>query len=515
MSSTPTDTAVRVLHVDDEPDFAELAAEFMRREDDGLAIETETDPEAALERLEGEAFDCVVSDYDMPTLTGLDLLREVRVERPDLPFILFTGKGSEEVASDAISAGVTDYLQKEGGTDQYALLVNRLRNAVERHRAKEAAEATERWAQTLLAHSSDFLFVVDGGGEIAYASPSIERTLGYRPAEIVGLSAFEFVHPDDLESARAAFGEVLADGEAEPTVEFRAIDADGGTRWLEVRGRNLLDDPAVEGVLVNARDVTQRQALEAELEDTLGRYETIVEQNVAGIYILQDGEWVYANPRACEIVGYDESALLEMDDATSIVAEGSREKVRERIRERLAGEVDEVEYTLTIVRGEDGERRTVRVHGRRIEHEGAPAIMGTVVDVTETERAKERYQALLRNSHEAIARVEFDGGTPIIREHNDTFAALFVPGDGSAVGEDIDEVVAGETRREDARDISRRVRDGEAMRGRLTRDTIDGPREFNWQAIPIGDPSDGPIESGFAIYTQIAREHPVEGDPYP
>ncbi|MDZ7702485.1 MAG: PAS domain S-box protein [Halobacteriales archaeon] len=385
------DGQIRVLHVDDDPEFLELSVELIADQADDLDVELATRGDEALARVRESAFDCVVSDFDMPGKDGLEFLHDVREEDPELPFILFTGKGSEEIASEAISAGVTDYLQKQGGRDQYALLVNRIRNAVE------------------------------------------------------------------------------------------------------------------------------RTALQAELEATLDRYRTLVEQNVAGIYILQEGRWVYANPRARDIVGYSMDELRAMDDATSIVAEEARETVRQNIRKRIEGELEEIDYTLTIVRGDDGERRHVRVHGRRIEYGGEPAIMGTVVDVSdlrqrerELEQATNRYRALLENANDAIARVDFEGETPVIVEYNDTFEALFVPRGTDAVGRDIDEIVAGDARREDAREISRRVRAGESIQGRLTRDTVDGPQEFLWQAIPIESAAEGPTESGFAIYTPLTVDEPIE-----
>lgn len=104
--------AIRILHVDDEPDFAEMTATFLEREDDRFDVEIATSPNEGLNHLKLESFDCIVSDYNMPTRDGIEFLKDVRDDHPDLPFILYTGKGSEEIASDAISAGVTDYLQK-------------------------------------------------------------------------------------------------------------------------------------------------------------------------------------------------------------------------------------------------------------------------------------------------------------------------------------------------------------------------------------------------------------------
>ena len=111
--------SIRVLHVDDNPDFANVAAEFLRREENRITVQTAVSADDGLNALRTSAVDCVVSDFDMPGRNGIEFLRTVREEFPDLPFILCTGKGSEEVASEAISKGATDYLQKGGGSEQY------------------------------------------------------------------------------------------------------------------------------------------------------------------------------------------------------------------------------------------------------------------------------------------------------------------------------------------------------------------------------------------------------------
>lgn len=153
---------IRLLHVDDDRPFTQLVAEFLEREDDRFTVETAHDVETGLARLaaatgdtdraddgadadaDGRAvvrndegacgFDCVVSDHGMPDATGVEFLERVRARYGQLPFVLYTGKGSEEVASDAIASGVTDYLQKRTGRDQYAVLANRVANAVEAYR---------------------------------------------------------------------------------------------------------------------------------------------------------------------------------------------------------------------------------------------------------------------------------------------------------------------------------------------------------------------------------------------
>lgn len=135
---------IHLLHVDDEPDLADLAAEFMKRTDDRISVDIGTSASEALDLLEENCYDGIVSDYDMPGQDGIEFLQAVREKHPDLPFILYTGKGSEEVASEAIAAGVSDYLQKEAGTSQYEVLANRIRNSVEQYRASQRADELDR-----------------------------------------------------------------------------------------------------------------------------------------------------------------------------------------------------------------------------------------------------------------------------------------------------------------------------------------------------------------------------------
>ena len=113
-----------------------MATAFVEREDDQFETETAGSASDGLTRLADSTFDCVISDYDMPRQNGLEFLKTVREEYPELPFILYTGKGSEEVASDAISAGASDYMQKESGTDHFCVLAERIKTLVERTRAE-------------------------------------------------------------------------------------------------------------------------------------------------------------------------------------------------------------------------------------------------------------------------------------------------------------------------------------------------------------------------------------------
>mgnify|MGYP000745862128 CR=1 FL=1 len=127
-------SAITVLLVDDYGDFRRTASTLLEHESDRIEVIEAASVDDALRYFESEPVDCIVSDYEMPAANGIEFVETVRQTNGDLPFILLTGQGSEKLASEAVSAGVTDYFVKGGGPEQYAVLANRIENAVESYR---------------------------------------------------------------------------------------------------------------------------------------------------------------------------------------------------------------------------------------------------------------------------------------------------------------------------------------------------------------------------------------------
>ena len=130
----------RVLHVDDDEAIGDLLEAYLeesvdREEFTVTPARSVSEAEAVLKAVD---IDCIVCDYQMPGTNGLEFLRRIRQQDPNKPFILFTNKGSADIASEAIKAGVTDYLRKDGGPEQYEVLANRIANAVEQERGRLA-----------------------------------------------------------------------------------------------------------------------------------------------------------------------------------------------------------------------------------------------------------------------------------------------------------------------------------------------------------------------------------------
>ncbi|NHN43025.1 response regulator [Halorubellus sp. JP-L1] len=124
------DGRVDVLFVEDFEDLAALVVKRFARDHPDISVTTETDVAAAVEALRDRSFDCIVSDYDMPGMTELDFLRAIRDVDPDVPFILYTGMGSEAVASEALNNGATKYLRKQTDAAGLDVLADRVREVV-------------------------------------------------------------------------------------------------------------------------------------------------------------------------------------------------------------------------------------------------------------------------------------------------------------------------------------------------------------------------------------------------
>ncbi len=326
----PTVTSATVLVVDDDASLLDLTKTYLEREREGFNVVTEVRTDDALARLADSAtsVDAIVSDYNMPGMNGLELLTEVREEYPDIPFILFTGKGSETIASDAISAGVTDYLQKGSGSSQYSVLANRLGNAIETYRVQKQLERSEKKFSKLVENSTDLISIVSEEGRFEYVSPSCEQIIGYTQEELIGDSIFNYVYPEDRQYVMEEFFEGVENPEVTPVIEFRLDHAEREDIILESRGTNLLDDEVVDGFVVNTRDITELKRREQDLEERNTQLENIrdlISHDIRNpLNVAQGSLDLYRDDNEPSHIDNIEQALGRMDtliDQTNVLAD--------------------------------------------------------------------------------------------------------------------------------------------------------------------------------------------------
>lgn len=124
-------TGMTILHVDDQTPFLELTSEYLNHELDNITVITRTNPQAAVSFLETNDVDCIVSDYAMGPLDGLEFYTQVQSQAPDVPFILFTNENPDDIASEALEVGIDSYLQKSSAAANFSILANRISILVE------------------------------------------------------------------------------------------------------------------------------------------------------------------------------------------------------------------------------------------------------------------------------------------------------------------------------------------------------------------------------------------------
>lgn len=292
---------IQILHVDDDPAFASLTAEMLENEDERFTVENGLSATEGLDRLADENIDCIVSDYNMPGMDGIEFLETVREEYSNLPFILFTGKGSESVASEAISTGVTDYLQKAGGTEHFALLANRINNAVELTRAQRERKRHLNAIET----TREGIAIFNDDGELIYVNESFADLYGYDPEEMIG-EHWELIYRD--EDVSEVHDEIL------PTLEANGHWR-GETIGLRADGSTFVEDHMLASsdggeVVCTVQDITEYKDRKQELE----LKNRAMDEAPVGIVITDptqdDNPIIYANERFQQLTGYDEDEIL-------------------------------------------------------------------------------------------------------------------------------------------------------------------------------------------------------------
>ncbi|MFD1599380.1 ATP-binding response regulator [Halobellus rarus] len=255
MTGESGEATISVLHVDDQTHVRELLSTFLQRLDRDVTVHSESRPKAALQLIETHPIDCVVSDYEMPVMDGIEFLEAVRGDYPNLPFILFTGAGGEEVAAEAINAGVTDYLQKEG-SDSYRLLANQIRNVVSHRRSEDRAKIA-RTRLIKLYEQTDGFYTLDGDWTITYWNQQIAERTGLSTDDVIGRD-FWTVFPEAVgtrvhDNYRTAM-------ETREQVEFE-VYYEPYDYWVELRVY-----PVEGGLFVHSRDITEKREKSQELQ---------------------------------------------------------------------------------------------------------------------------------------------------------------------------------------------------------------------------------------------------------
>ena len=254
---------IRTIYIDDEPLLLELAKDFI---EDGIefTMDTTTSVDEGIRRVMDGDYDAVICDYQMPAMNGVEFLKALRSRGDVTPFVLFTGRGREEVVIDALNNGVDFYLKKGGEpSSQFAELKNLLIQMSRRRQAEDAMTHNARRFRAMIENSMDIIGVMDRNSTLRYVSPSISKILGYSVDEVIGTNLQTYSHPDLVDNLAKVI-QTIKSGRTE-RYEISLRHKNGTYRLIEASIAVMPTELGPNQIVVNGRDITERRKKEDEL----------------------------------------------------------------------------------------------------------------------------------------------------------------------------------------------------------------------------------------------------------
>lgn len=333
---------LRILSIDDEPDLLDICKRYL--EDTGeFAVDTATSAAQAMEMLKTSSYDLILSDYQMAGMDGITLLKTLRGQGNTLPFILFTGRGREEVVIEALNNGADYYIQKGGDPEaQFTQLTHTIQQILGKRKADEQIREMNTYLESLITYAANPIVTWDVNLKITRFNRAFERLTGFSEENVRGHD-FDILFPEDSRAqsldlvVKALFGEKWEAVE----IPVRTIHAD--TRTVIWNSANIYgpDGTTPVATIALGTDITERKKAEASLrtayedlaateEELRQQYEqlatherilkanqdvleSILQTTPTGIGILKDGVIREANDRLCEMTGYSRGKLMTVN----------------------------------------------------------------------------------------------------------------------------------------------------------------------------------------------------------
>lgn len=394
---------------------------------------------ALLERDEAELLSLTFQDVTHPDDLGADLALLQQLVAGEIPWYELEKRYLRRDGRPVWILLTVSLVRDEAGAPLH--FISQIQDIDTRRRLEEALRSSEEHFRSLIENASDVITVLDAAGTIRYESPSVERVLGYRPEALVGTDVFALVHPDDVAGARDAFTARVEGRDAATAVELRFRHRDGRWRVLEARGANRLADPAVGGIIVNSRDVTERREAQEALRAEEARFIRIASNAPGMIYrfvLRADGgvEFPFVSDGAREIYALEPEEIVR--DPQSIV-----DVVHPADRPEFDASVAESAERLTPwtwegrVRIRTGQVKWLRGTSRPARNADGDVVWdGMLSDVTPLKEAEARIAAYARELERSNRELQdfayvasHDLQEPLrkIRAFGDRLAARFAP----------------------------------------------------------------------------------------
>lgn len=425
----------RVLYVDDEPGLLEIARAFLERSGD-FTVFVATSAEEALARTDIQTMDAIVSDYQMPSMDGIAFLKAVREQFGSIPYILFTGRGHEEVVIEAINNGVDFYVQKGGDPKvQFAELAHKIRQAVSKRLAERQLHDSERRLNDFINFLPDPTFAIDRTGTVIAWNRAMEEITGVAPSEMLLKGDYEYAipfygarHPllidlvntPHLEDAiRCTCFERQGDA---ITAEIELVLPDGRQIAALIKAGPLSNqDGEKVGAIESIRDITDRKEQQAAIAWNREYLDQIFSSVQAGIVIIDASthQIVDINPTGAAMIGLPKEQIVG-GRCNEFICHGGGGVCP------IMDLHQTVENDERLLRTGDGGVVPVIMHATLMTLDGREFVLGTFIDNRGRRQAEDamresetRYASIFRYNPIALTLVSVVDGTFV--DVNETF----------------------------------------------------------------------------------------------
>ena len=336
---------------------------------------------AALTAMGKNDFDIILLDLTLPDSNGVDSITEIISLAQGRPVIVLTGFSDKQFGVDSLKLGVQDYLIKDEVTP--AILLKSISYSIERKKNLKQLEQNEKRYMALIENSTDGLLLVDTQGKILEMSVMGKKILGLQPDEDLDYTLEDFVHAEDLIAAENCFFEVIANPGLVKSLELRVKLPSGDYKWIENTFQNLLNEPAVKGIVANYRDISERKNTAVLIQESEEKYRYLFNMNPQSIFIWdpENLKFVDLNETCIQLYGYTKEEFSHMT-VLDIRDEKYIDKIQ-RIAEKMLSKEIEVFSALWEHRKKNGELIYMNITSHRIVVNGKIAILAIGSNVTE------------------------------------------------------------------------------------------------------------------------------------
>ena len=316
-----------ILYVDDEPVLCELAKEYLTRTGD-MTVDIALSARSGLNLIQKKQYDAIISDFEMPEMNGITMLQELRDSGYLIPFILFTGRGREDVAKDALNKGADFYLQKGGGSCQFTELIHFTRRAIQNYRSQEAIQQSQKQLEIIFNHLPDPTLVIDTKGKVIAWNEAMEKLTGISSDQMVGKGDNTYAIPFYCKKQKLLLDHLISPSDEifslyEKVREYPSgitanthctINGKEHTFWIKA---SLIYDNSgmVTGAIETIRDTTQRTRVLHILKNAKNHFEMIVEHLPDATFAVNTHGKVIAWNKAMEkITGVTKKQVMGNSD---------------------------------------------------------------------------------------------------------------------------------------------------------------------------------------------------------